>query len=1455
MKKLFFLVLFCLCWLPSMQAQATGINNLTVIPRGNPGTRTSIEQRSNHHSSLEATGLFLPKGEELIINVTEVPENAEVKVGQWGEYDNVANITNGKLNFAGGTLKLVQGENRMTNTQTGGMVYINNLSDSQTLHVSLSGGKKVPFYIQGTSDAALFRADLENAVDVPFMELVNEHVIATIRIDRAKDIFLKENQVENFLTYAKETVELENQVADLDFDGLYSKHKAKQRLHIANPTTGAGALYCTNYYLGIHSKSTSDRTVFNSKPGQTSWGLFHEIGHSYQNPYYTWDNMVEVTVNIYSNYVQSHMAGLHSPFDAVESKNAINAYRRPVKRYFDNKAKDPTWSIEKEISANPSNYHFGVLGMYIGLERAFGTDFYPVLNRMYRTLPTDQLPKSNTDKQQMFVLLTSKLVKQDLTPYFDFWGIPITEQTRNKLDQLNFPVLEKEIWKDLLASEAEEQAGTYRISDQVQPVKSYPRATQKNQIQELKVQELNRLNVRDYFTDYHSEPVPSDVTDVVIENDSFWNLSTQTITAFIYNQLGVGEKIDFRMKVVPQDTYVMSGQRGVYMILDYDRVTKQLVAKGRNVKILENLPNNTYPIITIYDKNAVKKKEVSGLGSTYGTTIAHQLDKEQLAVGDIVEIYHKEASKRSMRYLNGSKISTTQDTYYYEITENGWIPTDLKPSLSLEDQTYQIGQVPLVQDFLKASHNFFGNDLLNFTWGTKQPKTMSQGISLSNYLQQQISVKAVASNNLSNETTATLNYQLNNAINITRHGGFGTFLIYDPINQKLNAQGADPYTLNGGNTDTRTPLVSIEVLDPLAMNKYPVIQAFNNTKASDLTNCVNQANLQLAVGDVIKITHARQNQAGLGLDEDTKKYVTKAMTAFIDHQKIDQFSGKSQYYLVTATGLELYQDPQELVGRVTIQYVNENGQPLQADLQLTGELGVPYTLSVPTFDKYDLKEAPAELTGNFSFTPHSYTFVYERRTGGQVQVSYVDEQGQQLAESEILSGKLDNTYQAAPQDIVGYQLKTRPDNQTGIFTDEAQSVVFVYEPVTGGAVTIKYQDEAGNELAADRMISGMFSEAFDIHPSAIDGWVVKNQPPNAVGVFTLEPQLIVFIYEKAQGAAVFVQYLNSQRELLVPAEQLSGKIGATYQTKPKTIAGWRLIESPINANGAFTSEIQYVNYLYEQKVQGSIQIHYQDLNGRALLPTETQSGELGTTYQVSPKTIKDYALKATVGDGNGTYTATSKTIVFRYESSLVHSLVVKYIDAATQNVLASVTLSGKSGATYTAPIKEIVGYTLDTAAMKQELSSLTGIFDGKQPAEIHIPYQKNVPLTNESAVTAKVASFSVKNTVANSELQTQLTKSSQETHLKSSETAIEQAEAAPLTDSRPSVSQKTKAQTEESKTQAKADKGKTTLAKLTKSKQTKVSQTGASYNWSWILIGALLILVFSGFGLYKSRLK
>uniref|UniRef100_UPI001F55AABA MucBP domain-containing protein n=1 Tax=Enterococcus faecalis TaxID=1351 RepID=UPI001F55AABA len=101
-------------------------------------------------------------------------------------------------------------------------------------------------------------------------------------------------------------------------------------------------------------------------------------------------------------------------------------------------------------------------------------------------------------------------------------------------------------------------------------------------------------------------------------------------------------------------------------------------------------------------------------------------------------------------------------------------------------------------------------------------------------------------------------------------------------------------------------------------------------------------------------------------------------------------------------------------------------------------------------------------------------YVYERAEGKGVTVRYEDEQGNKLAESEVLIGNLGDRYETKAKEIKGWKVKQSPENAQGVYSDQAQEVVYVYERAEGKGVTVRYEDEQGNKLADSETLKGKY---------------------------------------------------------------------------------------------------------------------------------------------------------------------------------------------------------------------------------------------------------------------------------------------------------------------------------------------------------------------------------------------
>ncbi|PXD12423.1 MucBP domain-containing protein [Listeria monocytogenes] len=224
---------------------------------------------------------------------------------------------------------------------------------------------------------------------------------------------------------------------------------------------------------------------------------------------------------------------------------------------------------------------------------------------------------------------------------------------------------------------------------------------------------------------------------------------------------------------------------------------------------------------------------------------------------------------------------------------------------------------------------------------------------------------------------------------------------------------------------------------------------------------------------------------------------------------------------------------------VSVFYQDENGNELAPTETLSGKSGEDYQTTEKTIANYQLKEIEGQASGQFTDTDSTVTYVYEKADGAPVTVKYVDADGNELATSDTLNGKIDAPYQTSAKSLSGWTVKTTPNNATGV----------------------PYQTSA----------------------KSLSGWTVKTTPNNATGVFTNSKQTVTYVYEKADGAPVTVKYVDADGNELATPDTLNGKLDTSYAVTAKNLSGWKLTATPSNANGVFTTDAQTVTFVYAKQ--------------------------------------------------------------------------------------------------------------------------------------------------------------------------------------------------------------------------------------------------------------------------------
>ncbi len=450
---------------------------------------------------------------------------------------------------------------------------------------------------------------------------------------------------------------------------------------------------------------------------------------------------------------------------------------------------------------------------------------------------------------------------------------------------------------------------------------------------------------------------------------------------------------------------------------------------------------------------------------------------------------------------------------------------------------------------------------------------------------------------------------------------------------------------------------------------------------------------------------------------------------------------------------------------VTVEYVDNEGNQIHESQTLKGNIGDKYDASTPTYqltiDGYtlDATQLPDNITGVFSDTAQTVTYVYTKNPvpAADVTIKYVDSEGKEIHESQVISGKIGEKYDGSTATyqlmIDGYTLNQSqlPKNMTGTFSDKAQTVTYVYtkDPMPAADVTIEYVDSEGNQLHESQILKGTIGEKYDAstpdYQLTIDGYTLDTTqlPDKMTGTFSDTAQTVTYVYTKdpVPAADVTIKYVDSEGKEIHESQAISGKIGEKYDASTPdyqlTIDGYTLdtTQLPDKMTGTFSDTAQTVTYIYTKDPipAADVTINYVDNEGKEIHKSKTLTGNIGEKYDASTPdyqlTIDGYTLNTTQLPDNmtGTFSDTAQTVTYTYTKNpfLAADVTVKYVDNEGKQIHESQTLKGNIGDKYDASTPDyqlpIDGYTLDT---NQLPDNMTGTFNETEQTVTYV-YTKN----------------------------------------------------------------------------------------------------------------------------------
>lgn len=262
-----------------------------------------------------------------------------------------------------------------------------------------------------------------------------------------------------------------------------------------------------------------------------------------------------------------------------------------------------------------------------------------------------------------------------------------------------------------------------------------------------------------------------------------------------------------------------------------------------------------------------------------------------------------------------------------------------------------------------------------------------------------------------------------------------------------------------------------------------------------------------------------------------------------------------------------------------VYYVDQNGSPFEVPTVLTGAENSNYKTEAKTFEGYHLTAMPKNANGKLTKATGDIVYRYapDRVT---IKTVHQDLNNQDVSPSVSQSGQVNQYYQTVKATPNGYHQAVDPWNANGVYRTKNDDVKYLYDKNNEKTVA-KYVDEKGNLLAPEASVVGKFGANYVADSIKIRGYHLTKMPDNAQGTFSDKNSDIIFVYapdtEKAK-----VSYFDIWGNKIANNVIISGQFGDEYAAKPKTIAGYKLVNASDNAAGKFDVVNSDIHFVYKR---------------------------------------------------------------------------------------------------------------------------------------------------------------------------------------------------------------------------------------------------------------------------------
>lgn len=385
----------------------------------------------------QSTGLYAAPGEVITVTLSEAIEGLKVQIGSHpDQLEDIKPSERLRAPIITVEKDLIKGETKFSNPY-GGLIYIKPTSYTTakpTTRVVIKNAIKAPTYILGVTTDAEWRK-ISNNPKVPMGELISGKVILTVPSKYLKDVKEPKKLMETW----NEVVDFENTLAGLDQkQSLLNQAPQEPWRYVADIQISWGYMYA-GYPIMLYDEPCIKDMLSVEGVKNNGWGFYHEMGHNYQQDKWTPESLIEVSCNIFSLFIQEKY-GRPSELHVDNADTGQSSFKDAIKFVTSNQS-------GKNFNDESQAHVFTRLVMFWQLKEVYGWELYPNLFKTMRAMPiNDEVEQEDQDKMELMAETLCKITGDDLTPFFEHWGISLRKPSKDRISKLGLKPLTKEIW-------------------------------------------------------------------------------------------------------------------------------------------------------------------------------------------------------------------------------------------------------------------------------------------------------------------------------------------------------------------------------------------------------------------------------------------------------------------------------------------------------------------------------------------------------------------------------------------------------------------------------------------------------------------------------------------------------------------------------------------------------------------------------------------------------------------------------------------------------------------------------------------------------------------------------------------------------------------------------------------------------------------------------------------------